>query len=158
MALTNWFLASSFPCREVLPFSKMVVVFILCWPCTVSLFRNVSKVPLFLRPFYHKRRAEKRGDSVKTSMDRPAVVDKGTRCSGNIDNTLKSEWEQIKGTRKRGTFQPCWSWRWDVIMLEMYARRLDRSVDVFMLVLNQISNSDLKPNFGYKSRFRMSAS
>jgi hypothetical protein len=27
-----------------------------------------------------------------------------------------------------------------------------------MLVLNQISNSDLKPNFGYKSRFRMSAS
>ncbi len=26
------------------------------------------------------------------------------------------------------------------------------------LVLNQISNSDLKPNFGYKSRFRMSAS
>jgi hypothetical protein len=27
-----------------------------------------------------------------------------------------------------------------------------------MLVLNQISNSDLKPNFGYKSRFRTSAS
>jgi hypothetical protein len=31
-------------------------------------------------------------------------------------------------------------------------------LSTLMLVLNQISNSDLKPNFGYKSRFRMSAS
>ncbi len=91
-------------------------------------------------------RGRGRGSSSDASPSRPAfVAPVYTSPTANLTQEINRGWASLAaGAVQRTT-------GYDV------SARAEQFADV-MLVLNQISNSDLKPNFGYKSRFRMSAS